>query len=129
MAGMSYEQNLGLAAFDKALMKIPGYRRAVLENVGVVSETEMNKVTPKGITGDLRRAIYHEVVSDTECRVGVKGVKYGAEVHERMTRKDGSPIHYTTPGTGHHFVSKTMAKVAKEKLAKIAALLSQQIWK
>jgi hypothetical protein len=129
--GMSYEQNInsGLAAFDKALMKVPGYRRAVLENVGVVTEVEIHKVIPHGKTGLLESKVYHEVVSDRECHVGVRGVKYAAKVHEVMTRRDGSPIHYTKPGSGHHYVSLPMRKIAKEYFAKIAAQLNQQVWK
>ncbi len=130
MAGMSYDQHIGgaFAAFDKALMKLPVYRRAVLEKVGAVTEVEMHKDVPHGVTGDLESSLYHEVVSDTECHVGTKGVKYAAEVHERMTRKDGSPIHYTKPGSGHHYVSKPMARVAKLYFAQIAARLSKQVW-
>ena len=65
------------------------------------------------------------MLNDKECHVGVKGVKYAAEVHERMTRRNGSPIDYTNR-VGHRYVSLPMRKIAQEVLCEDRYQLNQK---
>lgn len=111
------------AANNLALQRMKPVRHKILGRALTRVIQEIHKEIPHGLTGNLEASVGDGVINAeaTVAEFGSKGCGYGAAVHERLTRKDGSPIHYSKVGSKSKFVADPARRVGTEELPEILA--------